>query len=132
MAVRQAGGIVVRGDEVVLRRTPRGEYLFPKGHLEPGESLEETARREVAEELGLEAEVVARAGEVSFSYQGEDYLVTYFLMRATRDLPDWPRHVASDAKLVSRDAVPALLSFENYRQLWRRAEPLIAPEPGSS
>ena len=53
MTVRQAGGVVLLGDQVVLRRTARGEYLFPKGHLEEGETEEETALREVAEETGL-------------------------------------------------------------------------------
>lgn len=125
MVVRQAGGIVLLGDQVVLRRTPKGEYLFPKGHLEPGESAEETARREVEEEVGLEAEIVAPLGEVCFHYQGDDYRVTMFLMRAIRRLPDWQDHLNRDTVVVPRDLVPSLLSFEDYRRLWSQAEKLL-------
>lgn len=125
MIVEQAGGVVLLGDQVVLRRTAKGEYLFPKGHREPGESMEETARREVAEEVGLEAEIVAPLGEVDFSYQGDDYRVTMFLMRATRRLPEWADHLERDTVVASRDQLPSLLSFESYRRLWSRAEKLL-------
>lgn len=113
------------GDQVVLRLTPEGEYLFPKGHLEPDETLEGTAVREVAEETGLEAEIVARLGEVSFTYRGEEYQVTFFLMRATRQLPGWQDHLGRDVVVVPRQQVPVLLGFESYRRIWAQAEELL-------
>ncbi len=125
MIVKQAGGVVLMGHQVVLRRTARGEYLFPKGHIDPGETEEETARREVAEETGVEAEIVAPLGEIGFSYQGDDYRVAMFLMRVTRWLPDWPEHLARDTVVVPREQVAGLLSFESYRQLWAEAEKLL-------
>ena len=56
--VRAAGGIVVRGSgsesEVLLVHRPQyGDWTFPKGKVEPGESDEECAVREVEEETGL-------------------------------------------------------------------------------
>ena len=125
MTVRQAGGVVLLGDQVVLRRTARGEYLFPKGHLEEGETEEETALREVAEETGLEAEIVASLGEITFSYLGDQYQVAMFLMRAIRQLSDWPEHLGRDTVVVPREEVAALLSFENYRRLWAKAQALM-------
>ncbi len=125
MIVKQAGGVVLMGHQVVLRRTARGEYLFPKGHIDPGETEEETARREVAEETGVEAGIVAPLGEIGFSYQGDDYRVAMFLMRVTRRLPDWPEHLARDTVVVPREQVAGLLSFESYRQLWAEAEKLL-------
>ena len=38
----------------VIVQEKKGAYSFPKGHMEAGETEEETARREVAEEIGLE------------------------------------------------------------------------------
>ncbi len=53
---RSIGGIVL-GDSgtiaMVRHRNGNGAWLFPKGHSEPGETDEETARREIAEESGL-------------------------------------------------------------------------------
>lgn len=53
---RSVGGIVI-GDNgtiaMVRRRDGNGAWLFPKGHPEPGETDEEAARREIAEEAGL-------------------------------------------------------------------------------
>ena len=42
-----------RSREYLLLRYPSGHYDFPKGHIESGETEEDTLRREVAEETGL-------------------------------------------------------------------------------
>ncbi len=111
--------------KVVLRRNPNGEYLFPKGHLEEGETPEVAAVREVAEEVGVEAEIVASLGDISFSFQGEEIVATFYLMRAVRRLPEWEEHLRTDTVEVPPGEVPHLLSFENYRQLWSRAVRLL-------
>jgi 8-oxo-dGTP pyrophosphatase MutT (NUDIX family) len=53
---RSMGGIVL-GDNgtiaMVKHRYGQSTWLFPKGHPEEGESDEEAARREIAEETGL-------------------------------------------------------------------------------
>ncbi len=125
MIVHQAGGVVLLDGQLVLRRNAKGEYLFPKGHVEEGETLEQTAIREVAEEVGVEAEITTRLGEISFSYAGEDIVAAFFLMRGLRRLPEWEEHLRSDTIVVApKEALP-LLSFENYRQLWRQAQALL-------
>ncbi len=53
---RSAGGIVISPEEsiaMVQHRVGNGAWLFPKGHVELGESDEEAARREIEEETGL-------------------------------------------------------------------------------
>lgn len=127
MPVRQAGGVVIFRNRVVLRRTAKGEHLFPKGHLEVGETPEQAAVREVAEETGLEAVVVADLGEISFFHQDEEHRVNLFLMRATRELPEWGDHQGRDAVPVPRERVRELLSFEEYREAWARAQRILWP-----
>jgi 8-oxo-dGTP pyrophosphatase MutT (NUDIX family) len=90
-----AGGVVYRrsdeGVEVVLaaRRTRRGDLAWglPKGLVEPDETPEQAAVREVREETGLEAEVEASLGEIRYFYVWEGVRVRkavhFFLMRAT-------------------------------------------------
>jgi len=132
MIVRQAGGVVLLGDQVVLRLTRKGEYLFPKGHVDPGETPEQTVVREVAEETGLEAAILARLGETSFSYLGDEYQVTFFLMRATKQLPEWTDHLGKDVVVVPVERVGGLLSFESYREIWDEAQRVLRSEPGGA
>jgi 8-oxo-dGTP pyrophosphatase MutT (NUDIX family) len=82
-----AGGIVARtvdGEReylLVEARRSRGEWVLPKGHIEPGETAEAAAVREVQEEAGVRAAVVARAGESEYAVEGEPVRIIFFLMR---------------------------------------------------
>jgi 8-oxo-dGTP pyrophosphatase MutT (NUDIX family) len=89
-----AGGVVYRreGDdlEVLLaaRRTRRGDLAWglAKGGIEPDESIEDAAVREVLEETGIEAEIEDPLGDTKYFYVWDDVrvrkVVHFFLMRA--------------------------------------------------
>ena len=66
---------------LVEARRRRGEWVLPKGHIEPGETPEAAAVREVGEEAGVRAEVVARAGESEYAVDEGTVRVLFFLMR---------------------------------------------------
>jgi len=74
---RSAGGVVVRGDEVVVivptRRASDGSKVvaLPKGHLDPGETPLQAATREVREETGVVAEPLTELGETRYWYRRE-------------------------------------------------------------
>ena len=76
-APTHAGGVVFRGagDEVeflvVQARDNPTQWVFPKGHIEPGETAAETARREVREEAGVSAEILGEAGSYEFELPKE-------------------------------------------------------------
>ncbi len=94
--VREAtsGGIVFRRNtktqqiEFLLIQDAKSRWTIPKGHVEPDESAEETAAREIYEETGLDANlsILLWLGKVSFRYRREQSLVLMvmqiFLMRA--------------------------------------------------
>lgn len=84
---RSAGGGTGGGDhgddhEVLLVHRPRyDDWTFPKGKLDAGETLEECAIREVAEETGLHCEMGAALGDVSYiDHKGRTKLVRYWAM----------------------------------------------------
>jgi 8-oxo-dGTP pyrophosphatase MutT (NUDIX family) len=72
---RSAGGVVVRGDEMVAivptRRAADGSSVLalPKGHIDAGESAIEAAQREVREETGIDAEPLCELGEARYWYR---------------------------------------------------------------
>lgn len=89
-----AGGVVFRrgdhGVEIVLcGRSSEGLWALPKGTPERGESLQETALREVSEETGLGVRIVGDLGTIEYSFarpvQGVRFekTVYHFLMEPT-------------------------------------------------
>ena len=116
--VQQGGGIIAFGEPVVLRRTKSGKWVFPKGHVEPGETTVQTALREAEEETGLKVELVAPAGSVKFKTDDEKVEVEYFILRVLGPGPRWEKHRNVDTFLVPPEQVEAHLSYGNLRRLW--------------
>lgn len=78
-----AGGVLFnpRG-EVLLIRDRQGYWCFPKGHLDEGENLEQTALREVEEETGIEGKIVGGLSPTRYTNnRGLAREVHWFLMQ---------------------------------------------------
>src|SRR5262245_12155482 len=79
-------GVAINGDHVLLHRAEDEQFwTFPGGRAEFGETADETLRREMREELGVEVEVIRPLWFVEnfFTYSGKRYheIALYFLMR---------------------------------------------------
>jgi 8-oxo-dGTP pyrophosphatase MutT (NUDIX family) len=116
--VRQAGCIIFKNGQVVLRRAADGTLVFPKGHLELGEDEAQAAVREAAEETGLAVRLVRPLGTITFTLGDEERQVTYFLAEAVQELTSWPSHLNHDALLLLPPQVRTALSHENTRAIW--------------
>lgn len=85
-----AGGAVFYKNKLLAIRRKNGVWLMPKGHQDPGETLEEAALREVLEETGLRAHLREPLGKTCYEYTDEagqlhQKEVWWYLMEA---LPD--------------------------------------------
>ena len=76
-----AGGVVFRRDEnnqveILLIQDAKDRWTIPKGHIEEGETAQQTAQREIGEEAGLtDTEVLGWLGKIHFRYRRIDKLV---------------------------------------------------------
>ena len=126
--IAQAGAIVVKRIApeplfllVKAKSDPR-VWIFPKGHVEPGETVEQTALREAAEEAGVAGRIVAPIGALEFEAFGRPLHVDYFLVEWTGDLPE-----SEGRPFVwgTYDETLARIEFENARELFAAARALL-------
>lgn len=100
-----------------------GHRGFPKGHVEQGETEEQTARREVYEETGLKIELMAgfRAEEQYFVRNAVLKTVVYFLAQAfTKEVVYIFPEVEAHAWSTLPEAL-ALLTYESQKKLLMQA-----------
>lgn len=111
-----AGGIVFNGDKVLVLKNLKGVWVFPKGHVELGESHEQAALREVLEESGLHAVIKGKGGMSSFhfySYMDKAVhrkIVYWFEMETTDTQVTVNRELRLGAFFEAEEAV-RMLSF---------------------
>jgi 8-oxo-dGTP pyrophosphatase MutT (NUDIX family) len=129
--IRSAGGVVVRGGLVaVVHRPHRQDWSLPKGKLEPGESDEAAAVREVLEETGFAAVIEADLGTVGYTVDdGRPKSVRYYLMTAADEAAGLAEDVDEVVWLEPDAAVP-LLTYATDREVLGRARPHIRPNAG--
>ena len=119
--VLAAGGLVVRDDGriAVVHRPRYDDWSLPKGKLDPGESFEDGALREVEEETGVRGRIVQELPSTSYQdRKGRDKLVRWYRM----DVDGEPAAFAPDDEVdelrwLTPDAALALLSYPHDRAL---------------
>lgn len=125
-----AGGVVLRqgeqGTEVaILGRRNDGSWVLPKGTPGEGETLEETALREVREETGLDVRILAPIGEMTYSFAatGEriNKVVHFFLMEQTGGDPSLHDAEYDEVRWVTVSEARRMLTFDTYRDVLERA-----------
>ncbi len=117
--MQAAGGVVSRPGpegavEVLLVHRPRyDDWTLPKGKLEPGETHEEAAVREVEEETGFRCELGRELPSTSYhDSKRRPKVVRYWAMRPL-DGDFRPHREVDEIRWVSLDAAMELLSHRH-------------------
>ena len=128
--VKASGGVVWRRADdgslelVVVHRPRYDDWSLPKGKLDPGESWEEAALREVEEEVGLRCRLGDELPPVSYrDNKGRAKVVRYWLMEPEDDgSPFTPNDEVDDMRWVDVDEAAGLLSYPHDAELVRAVE----------
>jgi 8-oxo-dGTP diphosphatase len=126
--VRAAGGVVVRdGYVAVVHRPKYDDWSLPKGKLEPGESWEAAALREVEEETGLACRLEHELPAVEYEdSHGRSKTVRYWRMAPLEDTAFRASREVDELRWLTPAEAVELLSYPRDRRLVALA--LLAPD----
>lgn len=122
---KSCGAIIVKKDQVFLvKQRKAGDYNFPKGHVEQGETEEETAYREVKEETNLSISILSQY-RYDMSFQKDQTTkkeVVYFLasLLDDHDAKRLERELL-EMRWVDLDQVSDLIVYPELREVWSQA-----------
>jgi len=113
----------------------QNRWQLPKGIVEPGEAPEITAVREVREEAGVDATLVAPLESIEYWYVASAERVRYhkwvhfFLLEYERgDVQDHDWEV-NEARWVPIDTAMEMLAFKSEREVVAKARALVMDSP---
>jgi|SRR6266404_2602110 len=123
-----AGGIVIDKETgtpcvLLVHRPSYDDWSFPKGKLDPGETIEEAALREVREETGLDCRITRKLATLRYRYRRRNEgrlrpkAVHYFLMERVRGDIQVAGEEVDRAEWFDFDEAAGRLSYEQDRKL---------------
>lgn len=124
------GGVVIHdGKVLLLYKNQNGRYMgwvLPKGTVEPGETYQQTALREVKEETNSDAEIVKYIGKTQYTFRGNENIVSktvhwYLMVTDSFDCKPQAEEFFVDAGFYKQHEASYLLKFHDEKQMMRRA-----------
>ena len=108
----------MRDGRMALVHRPRyDDWTLPKGKLDPGESFEDAALREVAEETGMLCRLVRKLPETHYDVRGRPKVVRYWLMEVEDETPFVPGEEVDEIRWAEPSEALAVLSYDRDREV---------------
>lgn len=124
--IRAAGGLITRNGRqrtlelAIVHRPAYDDWTFPKGKLNPNETPEDAALREVEEETGLRCKLVGEVGCTSYlDRRGRNKVVCYWLMEPVGGRKFTPGPEVDQVRWVPVVEAMQVLTYDRDRQLLR-------------
>lgn len=128
-----AGGLVYRIKDgvtqiVLISRLGGKVWCLPKGHVEPGESFEQAALREVREETGVDGEIIQKLGDVQYWYYDRwekkriFKTVHFFLLHYCSGDVQNHDHEVDEACWFFIEDVLSRLSYPSEKEIYQRGK----------
>ena len=133
-----AGGVAFRWQDsepqiAIVSVKPKLRWQLPKGIVDPGESPQVTAVREVREEAGIETELIKLIETIEYWYRSEKYgkpvryhkYVHFYLVEyKSGDVADHD-HEVEESRWVSFDEALEMLDFKSEREVVEKAREML-------
>ncbi len=113
--IQAAGGVVVDdrdGTILVVHRPRYDDWSLPKGHVDPGETFEQAALREVFEETGVRCELHEELEPARYEVKGRSKIVRWWRMSVLEETDDHDDETDEVMWVSPQDAL-TLLSYEH-------------------
>ena len=134
-----AGGVAFRvandnAEIVVIRSNRESRWQLPKGMIDPGETEEQAAAREVREESGIECELLQKIDSIDYWYVdrwGDEpvrvhkYVHFYLMKYISGDIADHD-HEVEEVRWVPIEKAVDLLAFPAERTIVEKANKMVA------
>lgn len=124
-----AGGVVVFGNTILMLKKYNGDWVLPKGKVEPYESTEQAALREVYEEAGVRVRLSKYLGEIHYTFKSGwkdnsriDKTVHWFLMYSkTMNCVPLKKEGFIDAQFVHIDRTIDMAKYDDEKEIIKKA-----------
>ena len=116
----KAAGCVVRHDGrvAVVHRPRYDDWALPKGKLDPGESFEEAAVREVEEEIGVTGTLGDELEPTEYTdHKGRSKIVRYWLLDVDEVAEFAPNDEVDEVRWLPADEARELLTYDRDKEL---------------
>lgn len=128
--IKKAGAVILSQTNpeliVLLYRAKQKDWSFPKGHVEEGEEIAETTRREVEEETGLPVKLISELPPMEYNHPKGDMIVVYmFLMQSKKDSALRPESPDDKVVWINFKDVYDKLSYDNIKNYYKTVLPEI-------